>query len=393
MFLDAAVARMKFPLLLCIDTLVKRTAKAKPDPDRVLIVRLDAIGDFILWLAAAQAIAEHYKARGKTVLLAANAVWADWAREQAIFDDVIAIDVREFRRSARYRYRAGRSIAALGCVIAVEPTYTRTWLLGDSVVRVSGARERIGSVGDGSNRRMWQMRLANSWYTQLLAADPSPCMELERNAEFVRNLGEPGFRARIPRLKGAKALRPDPNFVAATAGQPYYVLFPGASWNGKRWPVSRFREVAERLYRQTGWQGIVCGGSLDDALAAALCGRSAAPMLNWAARTDLAQFAAVLAGARLVLSNDTSAAHIASACGAPTVCVMGGGHDGRFLPYQVEQQAEPFLQRTVVHEMPCFGCGWQCIYKRAAEDPVPCIERIGVDEVWRAIGELLGFGT
>jgi ADP-heptose:LPS heptosyltransferase len=389
MFLDAATVRIRVASLLCSDTFLNWTRRGLPHPDRVLIVRLDAIGDFVLWLDAAQALVDHYKADGKSVILIANAAWAAWARKLAIFDDVIAVDVKEFQRSPLYRYRIGHTIRMLGCALAVDPTYTRAWLLGDSVIRISGASERIGSAGDRAHLRTWQTRTADGWYTRLLPADPSPCMELERNAEFLRNMGLEGFRAKLPQLTAAHAFQADSAFTSAMAGRPYYVLFPGASWQGRQWPSSNFIEVAEKLHHQTGWQGVVCGGPSDLELANNICERCAVPLLNWAGRTDLAQLASILSAAQLLLTNETSAAHIAAACGVPTVCLLGGGHYGRFMPYQVEQEEKLPLPRAVIHRMPCFGCNWQCIYERA--EPVPCIERIHVDEVWRTISEALRF--
>jgi ADP-heptose:LPS heptosyltransferase len=391
MFLGAAANWMRLAALLCTNTVLKSTATGTPRPDRVLIVRLDAIGDFVLWLDAAQALVDHYKAHGKSAVLVANATWASWARDLGIFEDVIAIDVQKFQQSPLYRYRLGRAIQKQGCIIAVNSTFSRHWLLDDSVIRISGADARIGSIGDSLTVGTWKRRTANRWYTRLMPADPSPCMELERNAEFVRNLGETGFEARLPQLNTAKAVRTDDAFLSAIAGQPYYVLFPGASWMGKKWPVSGFLQVAEKLHRRTGWQGVICGGPSDLELAAILCEQSSAPMLNWAGLTDLPQLAAILSAARLLLSNDTSATHIAAACNVPTVCLLGGGQFGRFMPYQIEKMPDRRPPHAVIHRMPCFGCDWHCIYPHSPDEPLPCIEKISVNDVWRAISEELGF--
>jgi hypothetical protein len=72
--LKALVRRAKNAILFCIDTLLVLMTKGTSHPDRVLIIRLDAIGDFILWLDAAQAIVKRYKGQGKSVVLLANAV-------------------------------------------------------------------------------------------------------------------------------------------------------------------------------------------------------------------------------------------------------------------------------------------------------------------------------
>ena len=57
LLLEATIRRMKVATHFLVDTLLLLTPKAKPHrhPALVLIIRLDAIGDFVLWLHAAQA--------------------------------------------------------------------------------------------------------------------------------------------------------------------------------------------------------------------------------------------------------------------------------------------------------------------------------------------------
>ncbi len=107
-------------------------------------------------------------------------------------------------------------------------------------------------------------------------------------------------------------------------------------------------------------------------------------MLNWAGRTSLPELAGVLARAKLVITNDTAAAHIGPAAGTPTICLVGGGHHGRFLPYQVEEADERALPRVIMHPMPCFGCNWRCIYG-TPQGAAPCVAQIGLEPVWQAV--------
>jgi hypothetical protein len=91
MHLEKAVAWMRSVALVCVDTfLIMSTPKGTPRPDRVTMVRVDEIGDFVLWLDAAQALVQYYKASGRGVVLIANQAWAAWAADLAIFEDVVA---------------------------------------------------------------------------------------------------------------------------------------------------------------------------------------------------------------------------------------------------------------------------------------------------------------
>jgi ADP-heptose:LPS heptosyltransferase len=379
------IAAARAVALLCIDTWVVRTVQPKPNSGKSLIVRLDAIGDFVLWISAAEALVNHFKAAGSRTVLVANEVWADWARRMALFDEVIPVNIGRFQNNLRYRYRLARQIRAEGYTSVVQPTYSRVWWAGDSIVRISGAPERIGSAGQ---LQTWRTRIANRWFTRLVAAEPATRMELIRGAEFLRNFGEPAFRAAMPRFKPG-AFAPEQDFHSASNGQPYYVLFPGASWSGRRWPLANFRQIAERLWKQTGWLGIVAGSPSDSAFASELCTGTRVPLLDWTGHTDLPQLATLISKAKLLVSNETSATHIAAAANLPSVCILGGGHYGRFLPYQTEEALPVCAPRVATYRMPCFGCDWNCVYRPAEGVPAPCIGNITVESVWSEIESIL----
>jgi ADP-heptose:LPS heptosyltransferase len=97
----------------------------------------------------------------------------------------------------------------------------------------------------------------------------------------------------------------------------------------------------------------------------------------------------LLAGSRFVLANDTGVTHLAAATGTPSVCILGGGHYGRFLPYAALHDRNIAPPQTVIHKMDCFGCDWRCIYKIATDAPFPCIANVSVDSVWQATRSII----
>ncbi|MEN9663175.1 MAG: hypothetical protein RL324_2124 [Verrucomicrobiota bacterium] len=74
-------------------------------------------------------------------------------------------------------------------------------------------------------------------------------------------------------------------------------------------------------------------------------------------QTDVAplEFVAAIANARAVVTVDSAAAHLATAFDKPAVIVIGGGHFGWFGPW-----GEATRQRWIAHQLPCFGCNWDC---------------------------------
>jgi len=258
------------------------------------------------------------------------------------------------------------------------------FLAGDSIVRASGAVERIGSAGDTNNMRPVYKSWSDSWYTRLIPAMPIQLMELKRNAEFMRGLGFTKFQARLPSIP--QALSDKSNWLPQ---QPYAVLAPTASWVGKEWPIDNFLNIGRRL-AEVGLQIVVVATSADRERVSSLVDRLPGETLNLIGKTNLGELAELLSRATVVLTNDTSAAHIGAAVDAHVVCILGGGHSGRFLPYEIEvNEGNRNLPVTVSKPMACFGCNWNCPYPRQEDGAVKCIRDISTEMAWKAVKTVL----
>lgn len=101
------------------------------------------------------------------------------------------------------------------------------------------------------------------------------------------------------------------------------VLHVGAAYGSRLWPADRFAAVAATL-AEAGHNVVFTGGSGEKDRAVDVC-RSAGlpPETVLAGRLALGEFAATIAAARLVISADTGAAHLASAYGTPSVVLFG----------------------------------------------------------------------
>lgn len=105
-------------------------AARQPDKAEVLLVRLDAIGDFVLWLDAAAALRRLFPPDRYRLVLLGNALWSDLAALQPCFDEVIGVDLKQFHNSPGYRCNLWRRLRSRRWDIAINPTCSRHFQIG-----------------------------------------------------------------------------------------------------------------------------------------------------------------------------------------------------------------------------------------------------------------------
>ena len=114
----------------------------------------------------------------------------------------------------------------------------------------------------------------------------------------------------------------------------YIVFLPGSAQAIKCWPAENFAKLAEALSAQTNLKIIAAGTASEKQQIENIVRQSSTPIINLAGQTNVAQLAALLGGARIVIGNDTGPGHIAFAMGVPTIFIFGPSNPQRVAPYK-----------------------------------------------------------
>lgn len=354
--------------------LIDYLPKQKVGNEALLLVRLDLIGDFIIWLDAAKEFKKLYP--DKRIVLYANSTWATLAEKLPYWDHVIAIDVPRMRTDQLYRLGILTQTHWRGFGIAIQATYSREYV-GDLVIRATRGAQRIAHLGDDNNITIENKAISDAWYTQLIPKTSGAEVEFTINAELIRALGKPSFQSSVPVLPMLVVL-PEPLKIES----PYCVIVPGASWASKTWPIQNFAQLAKKIQTQYGLKIVLCGTVDEQPICSQLALACGGGALDLAGKTTLVQLVEIIRGAVLVVANDSAAVHIAAATNTKAICVLGGGHYGRFLPYQLETSSGFQRLPTVLNEhMDCYGCRWRCRYLAEPTQLVPCVARVSVESV------------
>lgn len=168
-------------------------------------------------------------------------------------------------------------------------------------------------------------------------------------------------------------------------GAPVLALCPGAEFGpAKRWPERHYASVAGTLIAR-GWQVWLLGSARDREVAAAII--AALPPTqrhsahNLAGATELADAVDLLAGADLVVSNDSGLMHIAAALNRPLVVVYGASSPA-FTP--------PLSERAETLAIPV-DCG-PCFQRECPKRHLKCLNDLQPELVLAAGERLLANG-
>jgi ADP-heptose:LPS heptosyltransferase len=162
---------------------------------------------------------------------------------------------------------------------------------------------------------------------------PDHGLEIRRLLELTTFLGCPclGEYLEFPlRERDFQGLHRALNNRRLSTGR-YVCVHVGASVPERCWPLACFVEVAQ-AFAGKDLQVVLTGTSLETGMTREVCKATGAAALDLAGQTDLGALGALLAGARLLVCNDTGVSHLAAALRVPSVVIATGDNPSRWAP-------------------------------------------------------------
>ena len=328
---------IKFYIKLFLFSIVNKIALKENvvvNKKSVLLIRLDAIGDYILFRNFIEIIRKSDKYKDYKITLLGNEVWKEIAEEfdGKFIDNFIWLNRKKFNKNFIYRYQKFKEIVSNGYEIVINPRYSREFYYDDSIVEASIAKRKIGSEGDLSNIEPWQKKIGDYYYTKLIPAKKEIMFEFYRNKEFFEGFLGETIDINRPHIDI------DINKISATFNLPdkFATLYIGASNAYRKWNYANFVEVALYLKERLNLDVVICGGE-DDALYGEKIVNNVKGAINLCGKTSLMDMIYIIKNSVLLISNETFAPHMAVALDIKNIFVIyNGNHFGRFVPYPKE---------------------------------------------------------
>lgn len=322
---------IKFVVYSIVDLFIKPSKEIIPRS--LLLVRLDAIGDYVLFRNFIEILRTSERYKDYKITLLGNIIWKELSQEidGELIDEFIFVDRNKFLKNLFYRYRKLKEITSKGYEVLIHPTYSRDFFCSDMIVRAITAKEKIGSIGDLSNIKGWQKRISDKYYTKLIDAKPGILFEFYRNKEFFERL------LGIPLEIKRPSIKLKPKKLPFELPTKYAVLFIGGGAGYRKWKIEGFVEIG-RFLQKLGYKIVLCGSLQDIADALRFRRLFGEDYFDFVGKTSLVELMYIISNAELMVSNETVAPHLAVALGKPNkvFVISNGNHFGRFTPYPKE---------------------------------------------------------
>jgi heptosyltransferase II len=286
------------------------------DPARMLILSPNWLGDAVMALPAIADVRRRFP-RARLIVAARRSV-ADVFHLAPSVDEVLLLQWSGTllrRRALRADLDALRRTAA-DAALLLPNSFASAW-----VVHRAGIPERMGYARD------WRRR----WLTRAVKTPRRSVHQAEYYQHLVRALDIPSGPLE-PVLEAPEAAVAEGRALLAARGwdqtRPLIAIAPGAAYGtAKRWMPAHFAHLVTMLARTRSATSVMVGSRGDRETTTWI--RDLVPeaerayLIDAAGETSLESLAGVMRLARVFVSNDSGAMHMASALGVPVVGLFG----------------------------------------------------------------------
>lgn len=265
--------------------------------NKILVIRNDRFGEFLLIIPALRALKEKFPQAKITLAVDPGVVELAQAIEYA--DDVIVWENKE--HSFKEIFVFSKSIGSCGFDMAVifNPTGEAHWAVFLARIPV-----RVGY--DRKNGFMLTHKIKDQKHLALKH-------EVEYNLELV------GLVGAVTEKKSIVLRVPDTGVLSGLKGSFVIAVHPWTSDPVKQWPLENFKALIKRL---AGFDIVVIGGKEELSKNKDFFNGLHELILNFTGKTSLIELGSILKNVNLLVSGDSGPVHLAVAVGTPVIALF-----------------------------------------------------------------------
>lgn len=354
--------------------LITALFKSRKPKQGMVIVRMDGLGDMILFRPTLDYYAKAFAVDKKDITILGCHSWR--ALAATIFKDynVVTINEHAYERKFFYRLKISVWMARQHFKIATCDIYFRKPMTCDSLLYYSYADRIAVCAPHPSKKTKPRFDYYRQFYTDIIDTGLHPTHETLRHYRFISAIIGNNIKPKpllIPWRKDK-----DPINL-----KPYIAINFGSNEAGRRWPFDGYIELAKRI-ANSGYYVLFLGGPAERDYSQLLDKHIAHPkIINYIGKDKgLMDLFDILQHAAGVITSETGPGHFALALQVPTLMICGGAAYNTFVPYPKEISKD--TMQFIYHKLDCFTCLENCPYRQDDTQAYPCLNRVTVDHVW-----------
>lgn len=340
----------------------------------VVIVRGDALGDYVIWHDTLSAYCRRFE--GKRVLFICADLVRPLAEKEDFFSDIYAFNRHKAYVNLIYFFKILRYMRSISADIVINPVHDRHMVCDDIIYQIKSPM-KIGTKYKGDWQRL--KSFYDSQYQKLVECEDL-VSEIRLNEQFTKDIISSEY------IYGNNPLSVVSSYDGI--GGDYVVLAFSSSSEYKDWEIEKFAAIID--YIPAKYKVVLTGAGHRDAEKASQIIRlirNKSRIIDKVNKTSVVELVSLIAHASFVVGNDSAAVHIAAATRVKSVCILLGAHFGRFLPYPDELPSSDYIPKAIYKHLECYGCNYHCIYRE--NPPFRCIKEVSVDMVKSEIDRLV----
>ncbi len=336
----------------------------------ILLIQLGDIGDVILSFPCIRALKENFPKAN--IIVAVREKAKELIEDCPWVTETVSINKKKRKPYQEITYQKDffSCLRKFKIDLAID---LRTGTRGAVLALLSGAPVRIGRYADDG--KLWRNRV----FTHLV----SPVNELsqyaaQHNLNIISCLNLkisnrlPFLSVPLWREKAAFDLLKEKK---VPFNRPIIAIHPFSLWKYKEWKTDEFVSLIDYLTVEHNFPVIITGSAQEQKRGEALVDQCRKKVFNFAGKTNIGTFAALIKYCGLLIGVDTAALHIAAAVKIPTIGIFGPSSPVTWAPRGDQHY-------VVAKSMECVPCREKgCENSETSR----CLEKLTFKEVKKAV--------
>ena len=341
--------------------------------NRILLIRLDHLGDMVLTLPALKNLRDNYP--GAKITLLTGSWDKSLFENYNLVDEVLTYDCSRYTRNKNEITTFKEKVSLFFQLRRINPEIIIGFRDDLFTVIISFLLFPFKRLDRGS------VRLKKKFSDMFVQIKPPELHELETNGKIISSLITGYNEEPLGYFHFSEMEELSYNNLLNSIGlsdRYYAILHPGAAWIYRRWDYNNFIKTGEYLFKKYSMRSLIIGTPDELDTGKKIADSNSGVFINLIGLTTLRMSIQLIKSAKIVVCNDSSPMHLSSILQKNTIALLGPQSIERFGP---RGEKVIYFHKKVE----CFPCK-QIICKYPK---LPCVNLNSVDEVTNGIDILL----